>query len=228
MTLILQLEGITEVGPGSPSNTTFGSSALTVSPAVKISKRRRKFNLNVSSIQAGIEEESETTFFDRLVGEVEPSMLEPATNGEEHKASSNRGFQSESDDSKDRKDIRELQYALRDTMEAVDEQQKLQVGARHTDSTIGRHGLPRHGQYCEAFDGQFLHMDSDGTADFVAVAHGLRRPPQGAIFIRNGREAEVIIEGVSGASPPVPPANQSLVYVRHHGQDGNFSVFILF
>ena len=224
------------------------SQALTifpVTPAQKITKRRRLFNKNVSSIQAGIEAESETSFFDRLVGKqnvkktagprgfsdpahtdteidesgytVEPSppggtspILQRDEVGETHGP--------DKPDTKVRQDIRELQYAVRDIMEAIEELQKLQLGARILDPA--RTNLPRHGEPCELLDGQFLHITSDGSGALVPIVHGLRRIPQGAIFIRNSAGGNVFIEGVG--------TTIDVVYAAQTGASGDFSIFILF
>lgn len=224
-----------------------GSHVLRV-PAIY--KRRRFFNKNTSSIQAGIEAESETSFFDRLVGKrmgaaKKEDWSKHSLNGEtasvqitpmepEKESEASKDFQPESDDSKDRRDIRELQYALRDIMEAVEELQKLQVAARKLyndtrgrglDAKKQRINLPGHGEYCEAMDGQFLHVESLGVNKYLAMRHGLRRVPQGAIFIRNGQRCAVVVEGEESFAPP---ATDKIVWFVHSGPIDDYSVCILF
>lgn len=226
---VLQIEGLTDavlqVQWNDPLPELFATTLTPSVPAKRIRKRLRKFNQNVASIGAGSEAEDPDRFFDNLigaapqigtqVGEAVPLVDQPLEN---------RKFGAESGDSRDRRDIRELQYAIRDLQQSVEELQKLQLPAVRTGSST-QVNLPSHGEYCELLDSQFIWVESNGTAVPQAIVHGLRRVPQGAIPIRNGRDAEIIVEGIDGL---VSPASTDVVYARHFGLAGNFSVFILF
>ena len=204
-------------------------SLLQAAPAKKITKRRRKFNMNTSCVLAGGEAESETKFFSRLTGASSNDTGGGfrGTGGVLRMTADSPGtendIQSTEDEDKVRTDIRELQYAMRDVMEALDEQQRLQISARNTDKAASRTNLPAHGEYCELFDGQYLHVYKDVVTDWLPIAHGLGRVPQGAIVVRNPN-CQVLIEG----SGSIPPATKDTVYAKNTGSPGNFSIFILF
>ena len=87
-------------------------------------------------------------------------------------------------------------------------------------------GLPKHGEYCEALDGQYVHLTSTGPGSIIAVRHGLGKTPQGVVWVYQTAVNEILIKGdeVSGISP----ANKEIVYFWMAGDAGNEAIGVIF
>jgi hypothetical protein len=97
--------------------------------------------------------------------------------------------------------------ALTELSKAVEQIQRHQMQARKTESD----GLPSDNQLSEQFNGEFIRITSKGFVDLVhTVKHGLKRVPQGCIFVRK-RTAnnECLIEG--DAALDIPAATDTEV-----------------
>lgn len=203
--------------------------------AAKINKRRHQFNQNTSSMQGGLEMEPvgprRSEFFEELTSlkifdiskTDDPLQLENAKEA---------ALQLEKKTLQDRRDIKEVQYALRDLQEAVVELQRLKVTATKVGDFLPydiNDQLPRHGEYCELFDGQFIRVFSDTPANqhsYSQVHHSLKRVPQGVFWIKNSGVVEEYVEGNPGAG--LPAATRDTIWFSHLGGISNYSVGILF
>lgn len=141
---------------------------------------------------------------------------------------------------------REIQKGVQDLQEAAEELQNQQVAARKTTGD----GLPGHGELSEAFNGQFLRIESPGSpvevytpvsneaqppwwttvaprqGRIMIIPHGLGRRPQGGIFVRETTANQVVIEGDRTRNIPAADAHQ--VAVIMNGPKGEEAILLLF
>jgi len=120
--------------------------------------------------------------------------------------------------------LTELQFAIRDLMQAVIELQTAQFGSRTLDSD----GQPRHGSRCELLNGQFLRLLQTAAAGMILrVPHGLGRKPQGAIFVQQGLDNNLaLIAGDTAAS--ILPADETSIAFRLNGANGNLHICVIY
>lgn len=117
----------------------------------------------------------------------------------------------------------ELQEKSKELGRAVNELQALQIGARTLDA-----GLPADKARCELLDGQFLRMIQSAVAPTViTVEHGLKRTPQGVIWILSANSNnQALITGEFATN--TPPADKQSISFRLNGSIGNTHICIVF
>tara|TARA_R110002094_G_scaffold145203_2_gene134600 strand:- start:492 stop:953 length:462 start_codon:yes stop_codon:yes gene_type:complete len=151
------------------------------------------------------------------------SLLKP-TQGRHLKTLPKNFISLEDDDSNIREVIKELQFNQRQIILAVEELQQFQFRSRDVDDD----GYPSNGSICEALGGQFLRLTQDGASGtLVRVKHGLRRIPQGAIWLFNSASSNRIYV-TDEINMTVDPATETEVSVLLNGADGSFHLMILF
>jgi len=120
--------------------------------------------------------------------------------------------------------IRELQDRVRELQQAVVELQSLQLPSRSLETD----GTPLHGSKCELLDAQYLRLVQSGAAGIVVnVTHGLRRKPQGIIWVLSGTSNnQALVAG--DATNNIQPADATQLSIRLNGNSGDIHVGILF
>tara|TARA_R110000782_G_scaffold211669_3_gene299837 strand:- start:12015 stop:12497 length:483 start_codon:yes stop_codon:yes gene_type:complete len=106
--------------------------------------------------------------------------------------------------------VEELQHNQRQIILAIEELQQFQFRARRVDAD----GMPSNGSVCEALGGQFLRLTQSGAAgNLQRIEHGLRRIPQGAIWILQAADVNrvYITDEVDGT---IEPATEHHITVR--------------
>lgn len=191
--------------------------------AKKIKKRTRLTNKNTSSMQAGLEMDPDdrATFFDSMLSTelfenvrgIDEIYLDEAKESATQLTNESR---------QSRRDIEEVQYAIRDLQNSVKELQDLQVSGAATDED----NLAKHGEVCELMDGQFLRFESPRYFGLIAMEHGLDRVPQGYLMTANHLEFRVLVEGKKDWG--VPQATKKVVYIYCPTPAGTKGACILF
>lgn len=119
--------------------------------------------------------------------------------------------------------VQDLQQVVAQLLDAVIELQGLQFASRRIDQDGG----PTDRARCELFDGQWLRLTQTAAAGMLlTVEHGLRRRPQGVLFVVATAFNRVLIAG--DPTNNIQPADEFTFTVELNGSVSDEHICVVF
>ena len=119
--------------------------------------------------------------------------------------------------------LNDIRLSIKEIVIAVEELQQLRFRAREVETD----GMPVHGSVCEVLQGQFLRLTQpDDAGVIVRVEHGLRRTPQGVIWLnlQSGNQAYIVDE----IGTDIPAATADEISVKLNSSIGQLHIMVIF